>query len=98
MVDPMALRPRLSTGLLLSDIDYIVLNNRGITPFISVISTYRIETLTLSFWHGYNKQAPPARVPVRFNAGLKNKMTLASVGSAEHFARRQSFIPIQITE
>jgi hypothetical protein len=48
MVDPMALRPRLSTGLLLSDVvGYIIARDGRITPFILVIPAYRIETIIL---------------------------------------------------
>jgi hypothetical protein len=48
MVDPMALRPRLSTGLLLSDfVGYIIAAGTSKTPFISVKSAYKNETFIL---------------------------------------------------
>ena len=88
MVDPMALRPHLSTGLLFQMLyGCIIARGEGIPPFISVIPAYRIEMPALLFWHSHNKEAPPTRVPVRFNTGLENQMTLTSVRSKEHIAR-----------
>ena len=46
----MALRPRLSAGLLFSDVDYIIATSSEFSPFISVKSTYRIETILPIIW------------------------------------------------
>jgi hypothetical protein len=47
----MALRPRLSTGLLLSDfVDYIIAVGTSIAPFISVKLAYKNEMFILLAW------------------------------------------------
>jgi hypothetical protein len=47
----MALRPRLSTGLLLSDfVGYIIAAGKSLTPFISVKSAYKNATFILLAW------------------------------------------------
>ena len=67
----MALRPRLSAGLLFRTLyDYIIATEKEITPFILVISTYRIATPILFFWQAYDKEAPPTHIPVCFNTCL----------------------------
>ena len=88
MVDPTALRPRLSTGLLFQMLyGSIIATVSEIPPFISVIPAYRIEMPALLFWHSHDKKTSPTGVSVRFNTGLENKMMLTSIHSKEHIAR-----------
>ena len=84
----MALRPRLSTGLLFQMLyDSIIATVTEIPPFISAKTAYKIEMPDLFFWQSYDKETSPTRVPMRCNTGLENKMALTSVRSKEHIAR-----------
>ena len=82
----MALRPRLSTGLLFRMLFvHIITRTYKFLPFIFVISAYRIATPALLFWQGDNKQSSPAHITLRLYTGLENQAISPHISSIEHF-------------
>jgi len=61
---PMALRPRLSTGLPFQiSFDYIIATGRQFLPFISAMSVYRIATARYSLGRATTNRRPQLALP-----------------------------------